>query len=427
MLDVKSTSKGMLVPRMTSAQRDAISNPAKGLIVFCTDDNRYYFNRGVPVWPNWLMLSSPWMNIGSDIYFDAGNVGIGESYPDYPLNFPSTTGDKISLYGTTPNHYGFGIQGGQLQIHTDNGYSDITFGYGSSAAFTEKMRIKGTGAMGIGTSTPAASAILDLTSATKGFLPPRMNTAQISAIAAPADGLMVYNAENNELNIFVAFVNLWKEVGYGTGVIPFIPCGSPITINHISGDVAPVNKTVTYNTVTNIPGENSKCWITSNLGSDHEAAAVDDITEASSGWYWAFNRKQGYKHNGSTFTPAWNVPPIDEWKDWLPANDPCTIELGSDWRIPTLSEWGTICYVGGWTDWYGPWNSALKIHAAGYVWNGSLFSQGELGRYWSSTRYGSLEYDNGVYGFMLQFSNFFAVTQGYAKSMGLPLRCIRDY
>ena len=30
MLDVKSTSMGMLVPRMTIAQRDAINNPAKG-------------------------------------------------------------------------------------------------------------------------------------------------------------------------------------------------------------------------------------------------------------------------------------------------------------------------------------------------------------------------------------------------------------
>ena len=28
-------------------------------------------------------------------------------------------------------------------------------------------------------------------------------------------------------------------------------------------------KTVAYGTVTNIPGEPSKCWITSNLGSDH--------------------------------------------------------------------------------------------------------------------------------------------------------------
>jgi len=36
-LDVKSSEKGALIPRMTSVQRDAIANPATGLMVFCTD------------------------------------------------------------------------------------------------------------------------------------------------------------------------------------------------------------------------------------------------------------------------------------------------------------------------------------------------------------------------------------------------------
>src|SRR5436190_23421633 len=37
MLDVVSTSKGMLVPRMTAAQRIAIVTPANGLLVYQTD------------------------------------------------------------------------------------------------------------------------------------------------------------------------------------------------------------------------------------------------------------------------------------------------------------------------------------------------------------------------------------------------------
>jgi hypothetical protein len=39
MLDVKSSDKGLLAPRMTSAQRDAISTPAEGLLITCTDCN----------------------------------------------------------------------------------------------------------------------------------------------------------------------------------------------------------------------------------------------------------------------------------------------------------------------------------------------------------------------------------------------------
>ena len=37
MLDVTATNKGLLLPRMTNSQKNAISNPATGLIVFCTD------------------------------------------------------------------------------------------------------------------------------------------------------------------------------------------------------------------------------------------------------------------------------------------------------------------------------------------------------------------------------------------------------
>jgi len=39
MLDVKSTTKGMLAPRMTQAQRNSIASPANGLVIYQTDIN----------------------------------------------------------------------------------------------------------------------------------------------------------------------------------------------------------------------------------------------------------------------------------------------------------------------------------------------------------------------------------------------------
>ena len=84
----------------------------------------------------------------------AGYVGISESAPGFPLNFASTLGDKISLYGNSGNSYGFGIASNQLQIHTDGAGSEIVFGYGSSTAMTERMRIQGNGMVGIGTANP---------------------------------------------------------------------------------------------------------------------------------------------------------------------------------------------------------------------------------------------------------------------------------
>lgn len=51
--------------------------------------------------------------------------------------------------------------------------------------------------VGIGTTNPHASSILDLTSTTQGFLVPRLTTAQRDAITSPATGLMIYNTTIN--------------------------------------------------------------------------------------------------------------------------------------------------------------------------------------------------------------------------------------
>ncbi|MEI6455048.1 MAG: FISUMP domain-containing protein [bacterium] len=198
-------------------------------------------------------------------------------------------------------------------------------------------------------------------------------------------------------------------------------CGQPITISHTAGTVAPVSKTVAYGTVTNIPGEPSKCWITSNLGSDHQASAVNETTEASAGWYWQFNRKQGYKHDGTTVTPSWTITSIDENSDWQPDNDPCTM-LGSGWRIPANTEWSNVQATGGWIDWNGPWNSGLKLHAAGrlYFSNGSLIYRGSIGHYWSRTQ------DYSSKGLYLYFFRFTSVVTYNDKADGFTLRCLKE-
>lgn len=58
-----------------------------------------------------------------------------------------------------------------------------------------------TGSLGIG-GAANASAMLDIQSTTKGFLPPRMTTAQRDAIAAPATGLVIFNTSSSQVEVF---------------------------------------------------------------------------------------------------------------------------------------------------------------------------------------------------------------------------------
>ena len=117
MLDVKSTSRGMLIPRMTAAQRDAIASPANGLMIYCTDNNQFYTNKGTPTAKNWVMVSSQWMSNGSDIYYNNGYVGIGTSTPTAPLE----------VHGHAKIHAPSGASLLFLQNRTQSDFSQLIF------------------------------------------------------------------------------------------------------------------------------------------------------------------------------------------------------------------------------------------------------------------------------------------------------------
>src|SRR6185503_19706766 len=55
-----------------------------------------------------------------------------------------------------------------------------------------------TGSAGLGTLTPNASALLEIKSTTQGMLVPRMTLAQRNAIAAPAQGLLIYQTNSTQ-------------------------------------------------------------------------------------------------------------------------------------------------------------------------------------------------------------------------------------
>jgi hypothetical protein len=79
-----------------------------------------------------------------------GYVGIGTSNPNAPLAFPPWLGKKITLYPGATGDVGMAVQGNLLQIYSDNSNADIAFGYDQAGVMTERMRITGSGNVGIG-------------------------------------------------------------------------------------------------------------------------------------------------------------------------------------------------------------------------------------------------------------------------------------
>jgi hypothetical protein len=110
LLELYSTSKGLLIPRMTQAERDAISSPATGLLIYQTDNTPGFYYWNGTAWIPLLSSSS-----GSGLFW-------------------SLTGNSITgteFLGTTNAQ--------PLVIRTNN---------------TERMRITATGNVGIGTAAP---------------------------------------------------------------------------------------------------------------------------------------------------------------------------------------------------------------------------------------------------------------------------------
>ena len=153
-LDIKSTAKGLLIPRMTSGERIAIAAPANGLMVFDITTNQCWLYNG-SLWSPLTAGSATnyWSLSGSDIFNNtAGNVGIGATAPIAKLSVQTGSGN-----------YGIIHTDGTITVGTYIGNSKGWLGTKSNhplSFFTnnsnEQMTLLANGNFGIGTINPLA-------------------------------------------------------------------------------------------------------------------------------------------------------------------------------------------------------------------------------------------------------------------------------
>jgi hypothetical protein len=166
MLDISSSSKGLLMPRMTMAERNSINNPATGLIIFQTDGlPGFYFNAGTAAVPNWTMVGTVsggdggvWAANGSGIYnTNTGNVGIGTNSPTYDLHI-NRSSPSIGFFDNAKNHFSGFISGDSSNLQL-NAYRKNFSGFNQAGNLIMQVGESGinplvAGNVGIGTSSP---------------------------------------------------------------------------------------------------------------------------------------------------------------------------------------------------------------------------------------------------------------------------------
>lgn len=412
MLDVQSTEKGMLVPRMTEAERNAISRPANGLLIFCKDDDNFYMNKGTANTPDWRVMSSQWLSNGYKLYFNSGNVGVGTSNPQ--LNF-QVTGRIGAAYGdaTTPSFvFGDGSENTGFSSPTSKAIAIVNNG-NQSALFDVNGR------MGIGTGNPNEAALLELNSTTCGFLPPRMTQTQRNAISSPPEGLMIFNNTTMSVNIYNGF--FWMH-----------PDNTPADAWHCGHRFHDGRDGKNYRTVQ----IGDQCWFAENLNygtridgsldqTDNgttEKYCYDDLESNCDVYGGMYQWEEVMAYQDTILAPnqgicpyGWHVPTSDDWQD-------LTYELGSDYtaRGGLLKETGT-------THWQSPNTGATNTTRFTAIGAGRRTSSGfkQLHMYayfWSSVSYSPftaglrrVDYDDA--GYYMEIND---ITYGHS------VRCVKN-
>jgi hypothetical protein len=280
--------------------------------------------------------------------------------------------------------------------------------------------------VGIGTNTPDASAIIELQSTEKGFLPPRLSTAQRDAMSSHAEGLVIYNLDNKCLEFFDG-AN-WLSVCDGSIVT------SPPA-------------------VVSVTSANGRIWMDRNLGASRVAISFDDDEGYGSLFQWG-RAPDGHEDRSLSCSAGcfnaqslegvsnFNNDPTNEWFgkfvtstffNWLNAsvsdintlwqgvdgtNNPCP----DNYRLPTDAEW-----TAEYNSWQsqnasGGFASPLKLPATGYRnrLDGAIMSL-DMAFYWSS----SINNVSNNPRFVWIASSWAFLDSGF-RAHGYAVRCIKD-
>ncbi|MCD4695330.1 MAG: hypothetical protein K8S16_03730 [Bacteroidales bacterium] len=206
MLDVKSTSKGVLVPRLSFFEILSIISPADGLLVYNTDSKNFsFYDAASSQWKEILKTGqgSKWLGTGN-IYYTGGNVGIGTS---------TTPLSELTIHGgsgtTNDAALTLDVDGTDWHVGIDDSDGDkLKIGTGSAVGTDTWMSVETDGDVVIGVATPTPGTNLQVNGTMEIF----------GAWASYAEG-EIHHAETD------GFVVAGLEVLSPTGITHIVATG----------------------------------------------------------------------------------------------------------------------------------------------------------------------------------------------------------
>lgn len=298
-LDVQSTTKGILFPVMTEAERDAVPGPVEGLLIFNRTGGYHNFYDG----SNWIQIdrlvstlaSNPTAGTASDV---GVGVGVADPHNSAILHVNSVTKGFLlpRMGGSSPSSPATGL------LYYNTSSDDINL-YNGTDWLIPNSTVSTAGAGGastaagvlIGTGAINAAAKMEVKTTSKGLLIPRMTNGQRDAIDTPAEGLTIYNLTSNEIQYHAAAT--WYK--WDTSVNDY---------GQVVGNPGAHCNDI-YKTNPATQGVDGNYWIDPDgAGGNPTYECYCDMTTDGGGWTLVFNT--GPKGNDNKITTASGITPI---------------------------------------------------------------------------------------------------------------------
>ena len=398
-LEVKSTTKGFLPPRMTTAERNVISTPPAGLIIYNTTVACVQFFNGA-LWfdtcsqttdgpPNGNLTLGAVTYQGESVVVDPQNRGIGYNGEAVPL--ASTITVELTN-NDTANAQGYGLSA------TDTGTGLIYAATGTIAPAADKILVVLTPNAVVMPAFESGFLSMLLTGASNTInLEPRIDIKSIPTSATTVKNVVYGTQVWMDRNLGARRVATVDAANGFTGINDVFSYG-----NHYQwGRSTDGHEITVWNGDTKIDGRGLVDFTTTLAADAYPAHGNFIITNASPN-DWLAN-------------PATSDTPTL----WATANQgPCP----TNYHVPTKDEWDTAdAFNSQWNNSTDTYNSTLKLPSSGLRTRafGTLSNQGTSGSYWSSTVSGTTAIN-------LFFNSTAANTTNNNRARGFTVRCLKD-